>query len=101
MTIFPGIIPITSSHLLFLWLLPHKKINMTCYYVSVCIQKIKSFDNYNMHLAFTTPSGNLFLLMHLKNTILHIIKIQFGEILTIISLWLLCNVISKEKYLPA
>jgi hypothetical protein len=81
MTRFPGIIPITSSYLLFLWLLPHNQINMTCYYVSVCIQKIKRFDNYNMPLAFTTPSGISFMLMHLNNTILCIIKIQSGKFL--------------------
>jgi hypothetical protein len=79
MTIFNGIIPITSSYLLFLWLLPHNQNNMTCYYVSVCILKLKIFDIYNMPLAFTTPSGILLLLMHLNNTILGIIRIQSGK----------------------
>jgi hypothetical protein len=81
MTSFPSIIPISSSYLLFLWLLPHNQINMTCYYVNVCIQKLKSFDNYNRPLAFTTPSCTSFMLMHLNNNILGIIKIQSGKFL--------------------
>jgi hypothetical protein len=76
-------IPIIGSYILFLWLLSHNQINMTCYYVSVCIQMLRSFDKYNRPLAFTTPSGISFMLMHLNNTILSIIKKnQFGKILT-------------------
>jgi hypothetical protein len=81
MTSISSIIPITSSYILFLWLLPHNQVNMTCYYVSVCIQNLRIFDNYNMPLAFTTPSGILFMLIHLNNTILGIIRILSWEIL--------------------
>ena len=41
MTSLLEFIPITSSYLLFLWLLPHNQINMTFDYVNVCIQKLK------------------------------------------------------------
>jgi hypothetical protein len=44
MTSLLAFIPITSSYLLILWLLPHNQINMTFYYVSVCIQKLKRFE---------------------------------------------------------
>ena len=44
MTSLLAFIPTTSYYLLNLWLLPHNQINMTFYYVSVCIQKLKSFE---------------------------------------------------------
>ena len=95
MTRLLAFIPTTSYYLLNIWLLPHNQINMTFYYVSVCIQKLRIFDNYYSPLAFSTPSGILFILMHLNNTILCVIRIQSGEILTRISLWQLSNLILK------
>ena len=44
MTSLLAFIPITSSYLLILWLLSHNQINMTFYYVSVCIQKLKDLN---------------------------------------------------------
>jgi hypothetical protein len=44
MTIFLAFILVTSSYLLIPWLLPHNQINMTFYYVDVCIQKLKRFE---------------------------------------------------------
>jgi hypothetical protein len=44
MTSLLAFIPITSSYLLILWLLPHNQINMTFYCVSVCIQRLKRFE---------------------------------------------------------
>jgi hypothetical protein len=52
MTSFLAFILVTSSYLLILWLLPHKQINMTFYYVDVCIQKLKIFElthAYNLY----------------------------------------------------
>jgi hypothetical protein len=82
MTSITDIHSYNNSYLLLLWLLPHNQINMTCYYVNVCIQNLRRFDNYYRSLAFTTPSGIFFLLKHLNNTILCIIRIRSGEILT-------------------
>ena len=44
MTSFPAIHSYNNLYLLFLWLLLHNQINMTFYYVDVCIQELKSFE---------------------------------------------------------
>jgi hypothetical protein len=55
MTSLLAFIPITSSYILILWLSPHNQINMTFYYVSVCIQKLKIFELIQASILFPHP----------------------------------------------
>jgi hypothetical protein len=64
MTSFRAFILVTNSYLLILWLLPHNQINMTFYYVDVCIQTLKRFELTQAY-SLSTYGG-----MHSNNIIM-------------------------------